>query len=267
MVRPFIPLPDRPPDFPDGYKRWLKDEHGVEPDQLPNHYRAVTQEIHTALSKCDFWCALTTNLREFNDKYELAHNYPLFTQSDPSILVKPFDSFLLKTYRKNVLLNTFFPNKPRDGWVLPPDWFSSVNDIARTTLVVKYLDGVEFLISEMYAIASGLGVELKHSLEASPEGYYAAHVYYSTTISIPRINWDTERRKISFEIQITTQIKDVIKKLLHSYYKKRRTAPKSRTENWQWDYRSEEFAVSYLGHILHYVDGMIIEIRDREMES
>ena len=33
---------------------------------------------------------------------------------------------------------------------------------------------------------------------------------------------------------------------------------------WQWNYKSDEFAANYLGHILHYVEGMIIEIRDKK---
>jgi len=30
------------------------------------------------------------------------------------------------------------------------------------------------------------------------------------------------------------------------------------------DYKSPEFSSNYLGHIIHYVKGMIVEIRDKE---
>jgi hypothetical protein len=28
-------------------------------------------------------------------------------------------------------------------------------------------------------------------------------------------------------------------------------------------YKSDEFAINYLGHILHYLEGTIVEIRDK----
>lgn len=35
---------------------------------------------------------------------------------------------------------------------------------------------------------------------------------------------------------------------------------------WQWDYESDEFIPNYLGHILHYIEGMIMEVRKREVQ-
>ena len=36
---------------------------------------------------------------------------------------------------------------------------------------------------------------------------------------------------------------------------------------WQWDYKSDEFTANYLGHILHYVEGRIVELRDKQKEE
>ena len=36
---------------------------------------------------------------------------------------------------------------------------------------------------------------------------------------------------------------------------------------WQWDYKSDEFSANYLGHILHYVEGMIVEIREKQKKE
>ena len=63
------------------------------------------------------------------------------------------------------------------------------------------------------------------------------------------------------EIQITTQVQELILNLLHKYYERRRN--KIEPDNWQWDHASDEFATNYLGHILHYVEGMIVEVRER----
>ena len=62
----------------------------------------------------------------------------------------------------------------------------------------------------------------------------------------------------------TMQIKDVIKELTYKYYEKRRMRLSPSDEKWQWNYKSEEFAPNYIGHILHYVEGAIMEIRDKE---
>lgn len=78
------------------------------------------------------------------------------------------------------------------------------------------------------------------------------------------MDWSKEIRPVRLEIQVTTQIKEVIKNLLHTYCESRRTTGvRPRLSDIAWNYREEEFAATYLGHILHYVEGMIIEVRDR----
>ena len=79
--------------------------------------------------------------------------------------------------------------------------------------------------------------------------------------------WGTETVSVQIEIKITTQIKEVIQKLLHGYYEKKRMEAKmikKKDVKWQWDYRSNEFNVNYLGHIIHYIEGVIINIRDKQ---
>jgi hypothetical protein len=58
-------------------------------------------------------------------------------------------------------------------------------------------------------------------------------------------------------------LQEVLRKLLHKYYEEKRKREKREDISWQWDYKSEEFAVNYLGHILHYIEGLILEVRDR----
>src|SRR5438045_626970 len=134
------------PDFPDGYKLWLKGEHRCEiSDITSNHYTAVCDAVKKTLEDCPVWNAVKSGLRDLDDKYLINSGYPLIHNFVPEIYIKPFDSFLSKTYRHNILLNNNYPKPPRDGWLLPPDWYSKINDILRTTLTVKYLDGVELM--------------------------------------------------------------------------------------------------------------------------
>ena len=56
--------------------------------------------------------------------------------------------------------------------------------------------------------------------------------------------------------------------MLHKYYEKRRRKLKTESEIiWQWNYKSNEFATNYLGHILHYLEAMIYEIREKQKEG
>jgi len=56
-------------------------------------------------------------------------------------------------------------------------------------------------------------------------------------------------------------------RLLHKYYEERRKKLKKEDIIWQWDWRSDEFSANYLGHILHYIEGMIMEIREKQRKG
>jgi hypothetical protein len=88
-----------------------------------------------------------------------------------------------------------------------------------------------------------------------------------STADVPKENWDSERIPVALEIQVTTQLQDVIGKLLHKYYEDRRMQASQPELKWQWNYESDEFLTNYLGHILHYAEGMIMEARTRQAAS
>lgn len=198
-----------------------------------------------------------------NNNYELFKGIP----KKDEICIKPYKSFIEKTYRFNVLNNQKWPNEPNGGWIFPEKWFLKINDLVRTTFVVKYLDGVDFLVQKITDNCRTCNLTPDISWEARNEGYYAVHINVRQSYKVPSINLlDTQNINISFEIQITTQLREVIKRLLHTYYEDKRKGIIN-NEKWQWDYRSDEFSTNYLGHILHYVEGMIIDIRERERKE
>jgi len=254
------------PQSTDEYCVWLTTEHGCGPMlRIRSYYESVAQKIKSDIEKSAFWRDLTANLREYNDQYLIQTAFPLLMGDGTlELLVKPFDSFLSKTLRKNVTQNSNWPNPPDGGWILPENWFSRINDIVRTLFVVKYLDGVLFMVEKLKAYCGDCKIQCLDYLEAREEGYYAAHVYARQTVEIPRITWDTETAQVSVELQITTQLQETIRRLLHKYYEQRRKQPTEGDMKWQWDFRNDEFAANYLGHILHYVEGMIMEIREKQ---
>lgn len=230
------------------------------------YYEAVVSKAATDFRTAKFWQTLKSELEEINQQYFMRTNYYLFVEAImPEPCTKPFDSFLLKTFRQNVLGNDKWPEPPDGGWLLPENWFSRVNDTVRTYFVVKYLDDVNFLAAQLADRSTAAGYDYRVDYEAKEEGYYAAHFYITFPCEVPSEDWDTKEQTISIEIQITTQLQEVIRRLLHKYYEQRRVERPKPDVKWQWDYRSDEFAANYLGHILHYVEGMIMDVRDKRI--
>lgn len=119
-------------------------------------------------------------------------------------------------------------------------------------------------MNELDAIAKENFLDFDFSFEAKEERYYAAHSGVINQFSIPNMNFEPSDKKINIEIQVTTQIQEIIKTLLHKHYEEKRRYEQPKDYKWQWDHKSPEFIPNYLGHIVHYVEGMIIEIRDKQ---
>lgn len=246
------------------YKKWLDAEHSIKiTDRTKNYYNSVADTVKVSFEGSQFWTKLTTNLQDYNDQFSLNTQYPLLVQTEIQLQTKSFDSFLEKTFRKNVIYNLNWPNPPQEGWLLETNWFSQINDIVRALIVVKYLDGVDFLLKKIELLCEDCHLEVSKKLEAREDGYYAAHLHIKDEFEIPKMDWDTKKIPFTIEIQVTTQLQEVIRKLLHRYYEASRRLPQL-DDSWKWDYESNEFATNYLGHILHYIEGMIVEARERQ---
>lgn len=261
-------MTEKPKDL-ESYKKWLKKEHNIKNfDLIQSHYEKGAHGIKKDFEESKIWIELLHHLKEYNNDYLVITGYDLLTPGfTPELKIKPFKSLLEKTFRKNILENKNWPHEPKNGWILPENWFYRINDIIRTLFIVKYLDGVDFIIDKIESHCTEYEMVCRHHLEAREEGYYAAHLYTQQNFEIPKIPWNTERVDLTIEIQITTQLQDVIRVLLHKYYEERRKTIKEDSIKWQWNYKSDEFITNYLGHILHYVEGMIMEIREKQKEE
>ena len=244
------------------YLEWLKNKHT---NYTKAYHNLVIKNLKQDFEKSPFWIDLTDKLKDYNQEYQLKTGYDLLlSEQPPCVLVKSYESFINKTYRKNFIENKNSPNEPEGGWYLQENWLSRINDIIRTLVVVKYFDGVTFINERIKSLCEQNGLECRIDMEAKEEGYYASHIYTKMNFEIPRLKWDTEQKEINIEIQITTQLQEVIRKLLHKYYEKNRVSKKTNIDKWQWDHKTDEFAANYLGHILHYIEGMIMEIREKQ---
>ncbi|NQY07522.1 MAG: hypothetical protein HRT68_15330 [Flavobacteriaceae bacterium] len=248
------------------FKTWLKTELGFDVNEKYEYYfETVVKKLKTDFENSVFWTTLLSELNEINDKYFTKTGVHLLIPTNkPKVYTKSLNSVIIKSYRKNILNNSEFPNPPKNGWITPDNWFESINDIIRTTITVKYLDGVEFIINEISTLCDNHTLSFASSFEAREEGYYAAHSGVKIPFSIPDLNFSPISKSINIEIQVTTQIQEIIKTLLHKHYEEKRKILLPKDYKWQWDHKSPEFIPNYLGHIVHYVEGMIIEIRDKE---
>lgn len=251
------------------YKKWLKDKLSIIINsKTENHYNSIAAKIKADFLISKVWNDILDQLNSFNTDYLAKTNYQLLTADfKPELVTKSFSSFFEKTFRKNIVYNNNFPDPPHGGWITPDNWIENTNDILRTFFVVKYLDGVEFLMNKIQQCLTDNSLACQNHFEARDEGYYAVHIYTHQDFEIPKIDWDTEIKHIQIELQITTQLQEVIGKLTHQLYEDRRIKLDKSDKKWQWNYESEEFTTNYLGHILHYVEGMIMEVRNKQSKN
>lgn len=254
----------------DEYKIWLNTEFSITPVEiirLKNKYNIVASLLKSKFEASPFWSIFLSELKNINDEYQINTGYDLLLSYEIKLLEKSWDSFFLKSYRKNIIDNPNFPQPPSTGWLLPSNWLSEIKDIVRTLILVKYLDGTEFVSKKLVEFAESQDMLIKPSFEARDHGYYAVHISIPFVLEVPTSNFDSEPVGMSIEIQISTQLQDVIRKLTHTIYEGKRIKPESTDVKdiaWQWRYKSEEFVPNYLGHILHYIEGMIMDIREKQ---
>ncbi len=246
---------------------WFSEFFRYSKKDYSNYYNQVTNNLRDNFCNSNYWREVIKQMKDWDNQYFSIYDVHLFTSDEaPKVVVKPLESLLNKAYRKNILNNSLFPNEPDGGWISPDNWFDKIHDIIRTSFVVKYLDGVKFVASNLkdLAIESGLEDAFLCDFEARNDGYYAAHAGISLPIDLLTQSWTMEKHLISVEMQITTELQEMIKGLLHKYYEKNRTTIPPKDYKWQWDFKSEQFVPSYMGHIAHYIEGLIVEIRDKQ---
>ena len=265
------------------YPDWLRDYYDIDlgGGAEERWYEIITPRLRNQFMESALWNALLGRLPDWNNEYKAEHNgYPLVRETiPPDIEIKSYSSTVDKSYRYNVSHNDRWPAPPippsdedmaraidpdeAGDWYGPDNWFREFPDIIRTRFTVTYMDGVPFLANKLTDLAEELGGTAERRFQARPDGYHAVHVLVDHAFDV----FDLSSRSMSsvparVEIQLTTQIQETISDLLHHVYEKWRLDEPP--EGWQWDYASPEFAVNYLGHTLHYLEGMIVVARESQ---
>ncbi|WP_349507498.1 hypothetical protein, partial [Agrobacterium pusense] len=183
---------------------------------------------------------------------------------DLNLRVKPFSSVLGKLHRRNVIFNNKWPS-PSKSYVNPANLYSEIDDLLRTRLVCRYLDGPRFVSEHLKQICDSLDVVNETRPLSTEAGYYAWHFYFQIPVELA-INGQIDTHPMWCEIQITTQLAELIAALTHDLYEVRREGAK-RDDLWKWMASSPEFRSSYIGHGLHLLEGVIQSFRDDVIED
>ncbi len=253
------------------YEQWLRVVwQGDRRELRRGRYLQQQRDLQQAFEDSSFYRGLKGKLLAWSGEYEHRTKCNLLSRGQPEIdlQLKPWESFLSRTWRENVLKNTNWPEPPPGGWYSPDCWFERVRDVVRTRLVVRYLDGVEFLATRLVQHADSVGQDSQLRTHAKEDGYYAMHVIVKQGFEVQTLNFaELEQRCSGVEIQLATELQRTIGELTHEHFQGRRETRPHADKKWQWDYRAPEFTPYYLGHLLHYIEGMIMQVREEDRGS
>jgi len=237
--------------------------------QWESNYKLNVDRISKDISESKFYASLRDKLVMINGEYKKNHRNIDLINFDKTIKIdkKNFNNLIEKCYRWDVLENEKWNDNTEEWqktyeWCFPPYCYEKIPDLVRTRITVRYIDGVDIVINSVKEIAMLCGLEIKDDYFSEDSGYYAVHLDVKYPVTIITLDWDTKQILMNFEIQITTQIKEVVNEMLHEYYEYFRLNP-IKDENWRWDWQYINFIPSYLGHISHYVEGMILQAREK----
>jgi ppGpp synthetase/RelA/SpoT-type nucleotidyltranferase len=233
--------PNAKPDVGDEYVAWLEEKiwSGDTRELKEGRFLHQQADLRQAFEASRFWREVGLRLYDWGDAYSKEKEALLYQGAPalPRLGIKPWESFLSRSWRENVHNNSTWPGPPDGGWWLPDNWFERAWDIVRTRFVVRYLDGVMILAKHLVDTARKVGLEAHCDAEAKADGYYAYHVYVRQPFSVAALDYDGRQdRSSTVEIQVMTELAEVISALTHTYYEVRRdSAPVARSDGWDFN--------------------------------
>lgn len=262
------------------YKAWALENLSIDYDSstLVQRHRMNIASMKDSIRDDEFLDALRKHIDSIADEYKLTFKAELFA-GNPSLdfQEKPFQSIIEKSFRFNCVFNRNFPSPPMlrknasiekiKEFVHPNNWYSLIDDLQRCTIVCNYFDGPEFVSDRLSRFCEERGVKFRTFSHQKDTGYYAYHFYLQINSLIAKINGDTNEEPITLEIQISTQFQEYLKALSHTLYENSRVIEFEDKDSWKWMGNDSKFRISYLGHTLHLIEAMIVELRDARLKS
>lgn len=216
------------PELGDQYHAWLDEVwYGDTRELREGRFLHQQGDLREAFERSRYWSEVARRLHDWSGAYRTQEGALLFHGAPalPKLASKPWQSFLSRTWRQNVLWNPNWPEPPEEGWWLPDNWFERAKDIVRTRFVVRYMDGVPELAKNLVTCATQRRFKLDARIEpeAKRDGYYAFHVLVRQPFATEAIDYDGKQKRTSFvEIQVMTELAEVVSQLTHPSYESRR---------------------------------------------
>ncbi|RWK30803.1 hypothetical protein [Mesorhizobium sp.] len=257
-----------------GYAQWARENIDFDPDdpQFRRRFAGNVQSLQTTIEQSDAWSSLGERLPAFADRYREERGFGLFTGNPqkPGLLRKSIESAVEKTFRINVLENQFFPNPPyikgTHQWLVEDNLYRILKDLVRCRIVCRYMDGPEYLCSLVHeSMQPDLDVTYK-SME-SDLGYYSWHLSIPVTAGVMKSNGNIVDENARYEVQITTQLQDVLNDLTHAFYEDKRIGDAIEPIPWRWRPHEAKFQGVYFGHTLHMLEGMLVELKRKILKD
>jgi ppGpp synthetase/RelA/SpoT-type nucleotidyltranferase len=231
-------------------------------DRVKRAYEVNTSNTKTAAERHEFFASLDAFLATCATDYKQSTGTNLFSgDTQLKLLTKSYESVVNKAFRLNIAWNKGFPKAPQNGWITPENWFNGLDDIVRTSLVCRYLDGPKFVASRLHERATALGLDSEYKSRQQDDGYYAYHFYISIPVDLIKTDWTLQSALVRIEVQLTTQLQDILRDLTHKFYETLRVQEGRKDDSWKWDFSTSRFKASYLSHTLHLIEGLIVELR------
>ncbi len=247
------------------YKEWVKDNLGTDfnDESSLNLYETNINSALSAIEEHIFFTNLSDKLLDWSNSYEnTTGSILLMSQERLKLIQKSYESAINKSFRVNILQNKNFPKPPEKGWVVHKNLYTYFNDVIRGTIVCRFIDAPTFLTNELSNYARTLKLDTRYYSQEREEGYYAYHFYVFIPVKLLDESFRRVDSKIEVEIQITTQLQELLKSLTHKLYEVDRLATKKFDSKWKWEYKTNRFKVSYLSHTLHLLESVIVESRN-----
>lgn len=251
----------------DDYLKWMKTEQGCdfEGAECKNRFNTNISAIFGTITSSNIVDKIESKLVEWSNEYESETGSTLFMDKPKlDFRQKTYDSMIDKTFRVNALWNRKFPDSPpNDGWITAENVYHRINDLVRTYLVCKFIDGPKFLTEKLIEFCHINDTKCKCYSQERDEGYYAYHFYLYFDVSILGPDWIEQKVEAMAEIQVTTQLQEVLKDLTHHYFEITRLEPKSYDDKWKWEVASNRFRSAYMCHTLHLLEAIILDLRKK----
>ena len=258
------------PQNEEEYIEWSqKNDYGIFNDSVKRRYGVNLIAAKSAVNDHPFFVGIGSFLSRASSEYLTNNGYPLLMESDGSsfeIVSKSYSSSLDKIFRLNVVWNRGFPKPPKAGWVTPDNMFFLLDDILRGTIVCKYVDGPGILSELLKGYAESCDVVCSYVPRQLDTGYYAYHFCVQIPVEIVDQDFNPVKVDLKVEIQITTQLQEIMYQITHKHYIAERSKAQSNRDAWKWDVKSNRFKSGYLAHTLHLLEAIVIELRDSPHE-